>query len=272
MLQATFQLQFRDIRSGIKAKKIAESSGHRSRIELMERWIEGIDDTPPGVDIGDFGSEKGYVSYQNWLSTSGLGRDGAGTTDIVEAGARIGLWISPNAIASLAGMPAELINYLNERFNIVPGDPMQALGALGTELQWMATVGRLSAAESAGARTLTETQLEFPFARGAAVQTPGVTVEGETFVRVGARPWNLKFGATPGGAQPGTYAFPQATFETIGENPAALKNFGDLPGAAPQYFRTLSPPAGTLIQRGIVPGGEFGGVGGVPEVIFTKGF
>lgn len=125
------------------------------------------------------------------------------------------------------------------------------------------------AAESA---TVTETQLEFSFARGASVQTPGITAEGETFVRVGARPVNLKFGATPGGVQSGTYAFPEATFNSIGENPAALKNFGDLPGAAPQYYRILRPPAGTPIQRGIVSGGEFGGTGGVPEVIFPNGF
>jgi hypothetical protein len=51
-----------------------------------------------------------------------------------------------------------------------------------------------------------------------------------------------------------------------------LKNLGDLPGAAPQYYRILQPPAGTPIQRGIVPGGEFGGVGGAEEVIFPKGF
>ncbi len=32
------------------------------------------------------------------------------------------------------------------------------------------------------------------------------------------------------------------------------------------------PPAGTPVQRGIVPGGEFWGQGGVPEVIFPEGF
>lgn len=58
----------------------------------------------------------------------------------------------------------------------------------------------------------------------------------------------------------------------IGRDPAALKNLGDLPGALPQYFRILEPPAGTPIQRGTVPGGEFGGVGEVPEVLFPKGF
>jgi|GEM_PF-2574732 len=31
-------------------------------------------------------------------------------------------------------------------------------------------------------------------------------------------------------------------------------------------------PAETSIQCGIVPGGEFGSVGSVPEVIFNKGF
>lgn len=107
-------------------------------------------------------------------------------------------------------------------------------------------------------------------ARDAAVTA---TEAGERFVRVGARPDNLKFTfETPGGVQPGTYAFPEKTFLEFGNNPAAIKNFGDLPGAAPEYFRILEPPAGTLIQRGIVPGGEYGGVGLVPEVIFPKGF
>jgi len=116
-------------------------------------------------------------------------------------------------------------------------------------------------------------QTEFAFARGASVQTPGVTIAGETFVRTGAAPQNLRFGSSSlSGAQPGTFAFPQATFNSIGQNPSALKNFGDLPGAAPQYFRTLSPPLGTPIQRGIVPGGQYGGVGGVPEVLFPQGF
>lgn len=130
--------------------------------------------------------------------------------------------------------------------------------------------GRWSNAANGGGRLV---QTEFAFARGASIQTPGVTTAGETFVRAGAAPQNLKFGSTSlNGAQPGTYAFPEATFNSIGQSPTALKNFGDLPGAAPQYFRTLSPPAGTPIQRGIVPGGEFGGAGGVPEVIFPKGF
>ena len=53
---------------------------------------------------------------------------------------------------------------------------------------------------------------------------------------------------------------------------AALKNFGDLPGEPPTVFRTLEPPPGTPIQQGIVPGGEFGGLGGVPEVFFPAGF
>jgi hypothetical protein len=107
-------------------------------------------------------------------------------------------------------------------------------------------------------------------ARDAAVE---LTREGERFVRVGARPENLKFTfEAPGGTQAGTYAFPEKTFLEIGQNPATLKNLGDLPGGQPQYFRILEPPAGTPIQRGIVPGGEFGGIGRVPEVLFPKGF
>jgi hypothetical protein len=86
-------------------------------------------------------------------------------------------------------------------------------------------------------------------------------------VRVGAGPENLT-----GGTQPGTCAFPESTFNSIGQDPEALKNFGDLPGQPPQIYRILEMPAGTPIQRGMVPGGEFGGAGGVPEVYFPKGY
>lgn len=107
-------------------------------------------------------------------------------------------------------------------------------------------------------------------ARGAPVE---FTQPGETFVRVGASPENLNFTFnTPGGVRGGTYAFPESTFNEIGPDPAALKNFGDLPGEPPSVFRSLAPPPGTPIQRGIVPGGEFGGAGGVPEVFFPEGF
>ncbi|MBK8402495.1 MAG: hypothetical protein IPL29_16060 [Propionivibrio sp.] len=120
---------------------------------------------------------------------------------------------------------------------------------------------------------LAMTPLKFGSSAGAMDAAVGFTKPGETFVRVGALPENLKFTfETPGGVQPGTYAFPQETFYKIGSDPAALKNFGDLPGVAPKYFRVLEPPVGTPIQRGIVPGGEFGGVGGVPEVRFPRGF
>jgi RHS repeat-associated protein len=151
------------------------------------------------------------------------------------------------------------------------GMAMAAVGLIpGGDLLKLRKLGNVGAAANEGRRLV---QTEFAFARGASVQTPGVTTAGETFVRAGAAPQNLKFGSTSlSGAQPGTYAFPEATFNSIGQSSTALKNFGDLPGAAPQYFRTLSPPAGTQIQRGIVPGGEFGGAGGVPEVIFPKGF
>jgi len=128
-----------------------------------------------------------------------------------------------------------------------------------------------SSMSSAGAAPKTSpayTQMEFPFARGASVQTPGVTTAGERFVRVGAEPRNLKLSFDSlGGVQDGTYVFPESTFEAIGRDPKAFKNFGDLPGRAPQYYRIIEPPAGTPIQRGIVPGGEYGGVGGVQEAI-----
>jgi hypothetical protein len=109
--------------------------------------------------------------------------------------------------------------------------------------------------------------------RGAIDAPVEFTTPGERFVRVGKGPENLKFTfETPGGTQPGTFAFPEQTFNQIGRGPQALKNFGDLPGTPPQYFRILEPPPGTPIQRGIVPGGQYGGQGGVPEVFFPKGW
>ena len=120
--------------------------------------------------------------------------------------------------------------------------------------------------------TPTHTQLEFPLAGGAKFQPRGITAVGERFVRVAATPERLNFTFDKSsGALPGTFAIPEATFKTIGHDPTALKNLLDLPGAAPVYFRVLEPSAGTTIQRGIVPGGEFGGVGRVPEVLFPEG-
>jgi hypothetical protein len=95
---------------------------------------------------------------------------------------------------------------------------------------------------------------------------------GERFVRVAAKPEELNFSfKSPGGARAGTYAFPEEVFAKIGEDPKALQDFGDLP-KIPAYYRAFTPPPGTAIQRGIVPGGQFGGRGGVPEVFFPEEF
>jgi RHS repeat-associated protein len=146
-------------------------------------------------------------------------------------------------------------------------NPLPLLLLLGTRGGSVPARAEMIAAER------TAVQLEFPFARGASIQTPGVTTAGETFVRVGAAPKYLNYSFDgAGGALPKTYAMPEATFNAIGRNPAALQSLLDLPGSAPVYYRYLQPPPGTLIQRGIVPGGEFGGVGGTPEVLFPKGF
>jgi hypothetical protein len=108
---------------------------------------------------------------------------------------------------------------------------------------------------------------------GARQAALSVTRAGERFVRVGETAESLKFTfLTPGGAAARTYAFPLDTFTKIGMNPVALKNLGDLPGGLPTVYRILEPPPGTLIQRGVVPGGVFGGAGGVPEVFFPVGF
>jgi hypothetical protein len=108
----------------------------------------------------------------------------------------------------------------------------------------------------------------------AAVDAPiGFTRAGERFVRVGATPRNLNFTfGTPGGVRAGTHAFPEETFLQIGENPLKLRDLGDLPGELPTVYRVLEPPAGTPIQRGVVPGGQHGGMGGVLEVYFPEGF
>lgn len=58
----------------------------------------------------------------------------------------------------------------------------------------------------------------------------------------------------------------------IGPDPARLKDLLDLPGEPPSVFRVFEPPAGTPVQRGVVPVGEFGGRGGVPEVYLPEGF
>jgi len=130
--------------------------------------------------------------------------------------------------------------------------------AMLTAISMLAPGAKFGAVSSAGT---TATQMEFAFARGAAVQTPGVTTAGEVFVRVGA---------TKASTAAVGYATPLATFKAIGRNSSALKNALDLPGPAPKYFRYIRPRAGTPIQRGIVPGGEYGGQGGVDEVIFLN--
>jgi hypothetical protein len=66
--------------------------------------------------------------------------------------------------------------------------------------------------------------------------------------------------------------FPEEVFQKIGQDPATLKDLGDIPGPPPVYYRVFSPPPGTTIQRGIVPGGEFGGRGGVPGVFSLEDF
>jgi RHS repeat-associated protein len=106
-------------------------------------------------------------------------------------------------------------------------------------------------------------------ARSAAIELTG---PGERFVRVAAKPSELNFSfRAPTGVTPGTYAFPEETFLSIGRDPARLADLGDLP-KLPEFFRIIEPPVGTPIQRGFVPGGQFGGIGGVPEVYFPEGF
>ncbi len=139
--------------------------------------------------------------------------------------------------------------------------------------------GRINVAASWSLSAITVTRVrqtsetEATDAAGAINAPLDVTQAGEQFVRVGASPENLNATYDSlGGTLPRTYAFDKATFDWIGNDPAALKNLGDLPGAPPTVYRILEPPAGTAIQRGIVPGGVFGGAGGVPEVFFPEGW
>ena len=63
----------------------------------------------------------------------------------------------------------------------------------------------------------------------------------------------------------------ESVFNQIGRDPRKLKDLLDLPGDPPTAFSVFEPPAGTPIKRGIVPGGQNGGKGGVPEVLFPEG-
>ena len=110
-------------------------------------------------------------------------------------------------------------------------------------------------------------------AKGARFAPIERTVAGDRFVRIGSSPENLRWTFEhPGGTAPGTYAVPESVFNKVGRDPAKLKDLLDLPGSPPKVYRILEPPPGTPIQRGIVPGGEFGGRGGIPEVFFPGGF
>jgi len=99
------------------------------------------------------------------------------------------------------------------------------------------------------------------------------TVAGERFVRVGAHPKELNWAFEhPGSVSPRTYAVPESVFNQVGRDPQKLKDLLDLPGPAPTVYTIIEPPSGTFIKRGVVPGGEYGGRGGVAEVYFPEGY
>ena len=111
-----------------------------------------------------------------------------------------------------------------------------------------------------------------PYSGGAAGAPLDWTKPGEIFVRVASIPEKLKISAT-GGFLADTFAFPLATYLGIGWDPAALKNLGDLPDPnLPTVMHQAEAPECTPIKRGIVPGGEYGGIGGIAEVLFPFGF
>jgi RHS repeat-associated protein len=110
-----------------------------------------------------------------------------------------------------------------------------------------------------------------PFSGGAKDAALDWTGKGEVFARVSATIPGLKISPT-GGFLAGAYAFPLQTYLNIGWNPALLKDLGDLPGPLPKFLHIAEAPECIPIRRGIVPGGEFGGTGGIPEVLFPFGF
>ena len=223
-------------------------------------YIGNVTGSPFTGYVGPYGMPPINLNTGNpWIDpTLGLINDAANS-----------IAMAPNGVFNALGYTNEGLGRIGCDFQCIAvteqsmGPPGMVMGAITQGLGYAANVGRITSLTS---------EMDV-LARGAAVQTPGVTAAGERFIRVGANPNNLKFTfQNPGGVQPGTYAFPESTFNAIGNNPAALKNFGDLPGTAPQYYRILEPPAGTPIQRGVVPGGQYGGVGEAEEVIFPKGF
>jgi RHS repeat-associated protein len=146
-----------------------------------------------------------------------------------------------------------------------------APGSLGGQSWWNGVVAMLDVAAFSGLAKL-GTVGRTGLAKGARFSPVEFTRQGEQFVRVASSPSELNFSfSAKTGVTPGTYAFPEAAFQKIGMNPSALKNFGDLP-KTPQFYRIIEPPPGTPIQRGVVPGREFGGIGNVNEVFFPEGF
>lgn len=113
------------------------------------------------------------------------------------------------------------------------------------------------------------TQLEFDF--GAAKSPVTYTRAGEAFIRVATAESKLKV-TSGGGVLPRTYAFPKPQFQRFKGDVGLMKDLGDLPDSAPQFFKELKPPVGTPIQRGLTPPSVYGGRGYAEEVLFPEGF
>jgi len=239
---------------------------HESDIDLSyfgARWYDpnigrfmAID--PVGFKEGNIHSHNRYA-YANNNPYLFIDPDGRESVGAVEERLRTGNTLRHPAGGSSSSYPATMSPVpgfsppmSSAELGITAGSAATGVGAIRQSIKW--GIGRFGA-------------------KGASEAATTLTKEGEVFIRVGAHPKNLKMtvdGKT--GTLPGTYAFPKSTFDKIGRDPTKLKDFGDLPGAAPQYYRELRPPAGTPIQRGTVPGGQFGGRGGVSEALFPKGF
>ena len=197
----------------------------------------------------------------------------SGGVDARMQGGHFSQGLLPGAVGGLLGYGAgRAIGAVAQRWGLPtpePGGVGQQVGLMQSFRQWAARAG-------AGAALSEDTipvgnRLLAP--RGAINAPVKFTKPGETFIRVSTNPQGLNFSfRSPGGAQAGTYAFPEDQFLKFQNNPLTIKYFGDLPGAQPTIYGRITPPSGTPIQRGIVPGGQFGGSGGAQEVYFPDEF
>ena len=255
-----------------------------------------------GVSLGTIASTAGWVATGSLMTSSLLPGSSSGLSPPATAAMMMGAatiasgGLAPAALLGSAALQAG-IGYAGtrllespmaqegigraagtlERFGMSPRAAVLLVSlAAGTAV--FGGLSALAGARSAGAAAaISEDTIPAGYRlvapRGAINAPVEFTKPGETFIRVSANPRGLNFSfKSPGGVQGGTYAFPEEQFLKFQSNPLTIKYFGDLPGEAPTVYGRITPPAGTPIQRGIVPGGQFGGAGGAQEAYFPNDF